>query len=245
MKNKREENTDHVSLPDKPKNDLSMTDSVDTSSGNTLKETNTLKGASSSMPVRNPNNQSLRKQAPTQKIGSLASASRNTRKSPRVDNRTKQRKKIRMGMVGVIFLVFIFTMIRAFKPSLFEVGAAQVDVKSEDGNGKIDDGSKLPLSWELPVPYPQQLRDPMCLVQKKTTVPNQEQVIAIDNEKEISEIIISGIVYTEDKPSILVGNMILYEGEEIMGIKILNINRDSIELEKDGNRWTQQVRHGI
>jgi len=243
MKNKREENTDHVSLPDKPKNDLSMTDSVDTSSGNTLKETNTLKGASSSMSVRDPKHQWLRKQMPTQKNGSLVSPSRNTRKFPKVDNRTKQRKKFRIGMVGVIFLIFIFTMIRAFKPSLFEVGADQVDVTLEDVDSKIDAGSKLPLNWELPVPYPQQLRDPMHLVLKKTTVPNQKQVVIIKDEKELPKIIISGIVYTEDKPSILVGNMILYKGDEIMGVKILNINRNSVELEQGDKKWTQQVRH--
>jgi len=81
------------------------------------------------------------------------------------------------------------------------------------------------------------------LVLKKTTAPNQKQVVIIKDEKELPKIIISGIVYTEDKPSILVGNMILYKGDEIMGVKILNINRNSVELEQGDKKWTQQVRH--
>jgi len=251
MNNERKENTDHVSLSDEPGNELSMPDPVNTSSGHTSKEANTLKGASasSSMSVRDQDNQRLRKQVPTQKNGTskkkgtLVSTLRNSRASGRADNRRKHRKNFMKGMVGVIFLVFMFTMIRAFKPSLFEVGAAQVDVTLEDVDSKIDSGSKLPLNWELPVPYPQQLRDPMHLVLKKTTAPNQKQVVIIKDEKELPKIIISGIVYTEDKPSILVGNMILYKGDEIMGVKILNINRNSVELEQGDKKWTQQVRH--
>jgi hypothetical protein len=57
-------------------------------------------------------------------------------------------------------------------------------------------------------------------------------------------IMIKDIVYSHDKPSAVIGSRIVYEGDEINGFIILNINRDSIEFEKDGERWRQNVREG-
>jgi len=245
MKNKLEENTNHVSLSDEPDMELSMPDSVSIGTDYAPEEKSSLIGAASSPADHDQDNYWLSQQSQTLKREAKhnnASASRNTR---RANNKLMKRKKFMMGLVGILSLVFIFAMVRAFKPSLFEAGAAQVDTLIEDIDGKIAARNKLSLQWEIPEPYPQQLRDPMSWTAQATPVPIPDPIVIKNDEGVSPVIVISGIVYTEDKPSILVDRQILYEGDEIMGVKILKISRNNVELEKGDKRWTEQVRHGI
>jgi len=49
-------------------------------------------------------------------------------------------------------------------------------------------------------------------------------------------------VYSEDKPSVVIGNRIVHVGDKINGVTIARINKDSVEFEKDGETWVQRVR---
>lgn len=62
-------------------------------------------------------------------------------------------------------------------------------------------------------------------------------------EKETSvESVVTGITYVEEEPSAVVGYDIVHEGDTIHGVKVVKIYRDKVEFEKDGKRWTQEVR---
>ncbi len=52
--------------------------------------------------------------------------------------------------------------------------------------------------------------------------------------------LIKAIAY-RGRPSVLIGDNILYEGDTIQGVKVLKINRATVEFEKNGHRWTQEV----
>jgi hypothetical protein len=52
--------------------------------------------------------------------------------------------------------------------------------------------------------------------------------------------LIIAIAYS-DSPSVLIGKELLSEGDTIRGVKVVKINRDTVEFEKDGARWTQQA----
>ncbi len=56
--------------------------------------------------------------------------------------------------------------------------------------------------------------------------------------------IVRDIVYSKDKPSAVIGSKIVYVGDKINDITIVKINRDSIEFERNGDRWEQNVRDG-
>ena len=62
-----------------------------------------------------------------------------------------------------------------------------------------------------------------------------------ETEKKI-KIIVKGILYTEDNPSVVIGNQIVHEGETIRGVSVIKISQDSVEFEMNGKRWTQKVR---
>jgi hypothetical protein len=52
--------------------------------------------------------------------------------------------------------------------------------------------------------------------------------------------LILAIAYS-DKPAVLIGKELLSEGDTIQGVKVIKIDRDIVEFEKNGRRWTQQA----
>jgi len=53
--------------------------------------------------------------------------------------------------------------------------------------------------------------------------------------------LITGIIYTEEKPSVVIDGEIVYEGDTIHGVKVIKIDRDRVEFKKKRKRWTQQA----
>jgi len=53
--------------------------------------------------------------------------------------------------------------------------------------------------------------------------------------------LITGILYSEDKPSAVIGNRIVYEGDTLHGINVVKIYKEKVEFEKNGKRWTQPI----
>jgi hypothetical protein len=52
---------------------------------------------------------------------------------------------------------------------------------------------------------------------------------------------LTGILYSEDKPTAIIGGKIAKEGDIINGMKVVEIHRDRVEFEKDGKKWTQRA----
>jgi thioredoxin 1 len=52
---------------------------------------------------------------------------------------------------------------------------------------------------------------------------------------------LTGILYTEDKPLVLVGGLIVGEGDVAGDVKVLKIHKDSVEFERSGKQWVQHM----
>jgi len=141
---------------------------------------------------------------------------------------TKQ--KAMVVMVPLLFIVLIFMLRGVFGTSVRKTEASAEDnapiAATADSNTKID--------WEIPAPYPTTLRDPMRLGPVTTTQAETEV-------STIAKLIVKSILYTEDNQSAVIGNQIMHEGEEIRGATIVKINKDRVEFEMNGKRWTQKV----
>jgi uncharacterized membrane protein len=61
-------------------------------------------------------------------------------------------------------------------------------------------------------------------------------------ELEFTKVPLTGILYSEDNPSAVIDGKVVKEGDIINGIKVVEIHKDGVEFEKDGMKWTQQVR---
>ena len=53
--------------------------------------------------------------------------------------------------------------------------------------------------------------------------------------------VVTGIVYSEDKPSAIIDRNVVHEGQTVHGVKVVKISRSRVEFEKQGSRWSQSV----
>ncbi len=86
------------------------------------------------------------------------------------------------------------------------------------------------IDWQIPEAYPTTLRDPM-----------QFKQVAMPTPDETGKLSIKGILYSEQNPSVIIGIEILHEGDKVSGATIVKINKDSVEFEMNGKKWTQKV----
>jgi len=138
------------------------------------------------------------------------------------------RQKTMVILVPVLFIVFIFVFIRVFStPSRAVATTAKLEPTdaAASSNNKID--------WQIPALYPATLRDPMQFGLVTTA--------ETETETETSRLVVKGIVYSEDKPAVVIGTEILREGEKVLGATIVKINTNSVEFEMNGKKWTQKV----
>ncbi|UCF43543.1 MAG: hypothetical protein JSV99_01040 [Planctomycetota bacterium] len=133
-----------------------------------------------------------------------------------------QRQKTMVILVPVLFIIMIFVFTRVFStPSRVTAQPAR-----SGPTGAV--ASSKDIDWEIPALYPAGLRDPM-------------QIGSTTTEVKTSELVVRGIVYSEDNPSAVVGNEIVHEGEEVMGAMVVKINSDSVVFKMNDKEWTQKV----
>lgn len=150
------------------------------------------------------------------------------------------RQKAMVIMVPVLALIMIFAFRQVLSKSPRQTkGAGKDDVpvvaKADTGNG---------IDWKRPEPIKIVTKDPPELPdESKGNNQNQQQSKTTGEVKTTTEtLIIKDIVYSDDKPSALIGSKIVYVGDVINGATIVKIDRDRIGFEKNGSRWEQKVR---
>lgn len=52
---------------------------------------------------------------------------------------------------------------------------------------------------------------------------------------------LTGILYSEDNPSAIIGGAIVKEGDMIDDVKVVKIRKNIVEFEKNGEKWTQET----
>jgi hypothetical protein len=131
-------------------------------------------------------------------------------------------------LMPVLILVFVFVLTRAFKqPSPASASSVSFTQKAIDVAKAAN--SKLKVNWKIPDLIPATLRDPM----KACSSSASKQ--APDN------ILIKGILYSNDRPAVLIDNKIFHKGDKVGASTIVKINKKDVEFESNGKTWTQQV----
>ena len=139
---------------------------------------------------------------------------------------SQSRHTATLVLIPVLLLVVVFV----FGRLLLQSG---VKGSKSDGNGSFSTAiaPKTEIQWEKPSSYPADLRDPM----------KEFSYSASPNATGAGDIVVRGIVWSEDSPAAVIGTEIIYRGQTVKGAKILNITKDSVEFERDGEAWTQKV----
>jgi len=152
----------------------------------------------------------------------------------------KQKAMVIMVPILAIVMIFAFRQVLSKSPRKTkgtEADGTQVVSNTDTGN-EID--------WVIPEPIKIITRDPIQLPDESSTQnANQStEQNGTANEQNQGLIMIKDIVFSKDKPSAVIGSRIVYVGDTINGMTIVKINRGSIEFEKDGERWKQDVNEG-
>jgi len=58
---------------------------------------------------------------------------------------------------------------------------------------------------------------------------------------EVEAWVVSGILYSDDNPSALIGRALVHEGDSIDSVDVVRIGQSFVEFEKAGRRWSQAV----
>ena len=126
-------------------------------------------------------------------------------------------------LIPVLFIILIFVVTQVFSTPSRKTPrpAAASSTHPLSAANKID--------WQIPDLYPTTLRDPMQFGSQTSAQPG------------LGELVLKGIVYSEDSPSAVVGTQIVRQGDKISCVTVVKINTDSVEFEMNGKSWTQKV----
>lgn len=145
-------------------------------------------------------------------------------------------KKMAM-MVGVLAAVFAVVMYI----SLGGVGKSTVNTKKDNSeeNGHSSATVIRPEDWKSPKPLSAELRNATSPVTQTSSV---EPTGTENTDTNPSELVVSGIVFSKNKPTAIINNQIFHEGETINGVRIVKITKEAVEFLDQENRWSQKVR---
>ena len=137
-------------------------------------------------------------------------------------------------LVGILSLVFGIVLF----VSLGGVGKTQaVAADATNGNPTTQSqaAKKTAQNWKSPNPLPKDLRNATSpeMVNSGTT--------QTGSTTDSGALTVKGIVFSKNKPSAIINNEILSEGQTFDGITITKITKETVEFEANEKRWTQTV----
>jgi hypothetical protein len=142
---------------------------------------------------------------------------------PGVDPRRQKAMLLLMPVLLVGMIVAILTVLRS--------GGVTGDAAAPNfAPSAADAVQKIEIAWKTPPPYPLNMRDPM-----------QTYSVRANRDQGAGTLRLTAIVYSEEQPSAVVNQEIVFQGTVIDGATVLKINLDSVEFQMDGKKWTQKV----
>ncbi|MBN1457762.1 MAG: general secretion pathway protein GspB [Sedimentisphaerales bacterium] len=133
------------------------------------------------------------------------------------------RQRVMAILIPMLSLIFVVVFTKVSGISFPSKASANIVAPSPDI--KLVDDIK---NWQIPEPYPKDLRDPMQFGSAGATASGHP--------------IITGIVYSDD-PTVMINGRIFRQGDEVVGAKIVKINKNSVVFKSGNQEWEQKVRH--
>jgi preprotein translocase subunit SecG len=142
------------------------------------------------------------------------------------------RQKIMIILIPVLFIIMIFMFRQVLSKAPQETEGSTNDDSSVTKTVRSDSE----IDWRIPEPIPMQIRDPIK-PGVMTVMPNAGQT----DSNNIGMLSVRGILFSQDKPSAVIGNKIVHLNDKIDNATVVQIDRDFVVFEKDGKRWTKKV----
>lgn len=87
------------------------------------------------------------------------------------------------------------------------------------------------IDWQIPAAYKAHADDPMA----RSLADLRHEV------KTVAQLIVKGTVISEDTAYAIIDTEIVQVGQKVLGATVVAISPDTVEFERDGTKWTQQV----
>ncbi|HEG42572.1 hypothetical protein LCGC14_2133420 [marine sediment metagenome] len=167
--------------------------------------------------------------------------------------KNEAKQKVFTFMIPVLIALLAYMIYDVFFASTNKPDIAIIHRgKTEERKRAIAEAHTL-ITWQIPDIYPYDLRDPMLedkldiYIKGQTLLPDGGQRKGADGKIYTKEeayelgldIYIDSILYSEINRSVVIENMILHEGDEVLKATIIKINKDSVDFERDGKKFTR------
>ena len=145
-------------------------------------------------------------------------------------------------LIPVLFVILIVAMSK-----VLSTPARKVKKPGGSGPAKVVTQDDLEIDWQVPEFYTATVRDPMQSGPKNVenvggsdTYPGSTN---IDTQTtKAGQLIVKGILYSSNIPTAVIGDKTVHVGDEVSGATVVKINKESVEFEKTGKKWSQKVR---
>ena len=145
------------------------------------------------------------------------------------------RQKVMVVMIPILFIIMIFMFRQVLWKAPAKTKAADKDKKSAIA---VKKSSSDDIEWKIPDPLPVQMRDPIRFEADAGSITGAQQT---SNSSDAAVLNVKSILYSDDKPSVVIGDRLVYLNGKINGAIVVEIHKDYIVFEKDGKRWSQKV----
>lgn len=145
------------------------------------------------------------------------------------------RQKAMMAMLPILALTLVVLLKNPLKPSSSSAETPSASVNA--GTPLVDSDIEIP--WEVPALLEAGGRDPMR--PPSPPVVDVTEAPAVEPAASHAELVVTGILYSPDRPSALVDTHVVREGQRISGATVVKIDADGVEFEMNGRTWRQTV----
>jgi hypothetical protein len=142
-----------------------------------------------------------------------------------------------MVLLIPVLAVVLWLLVREPMQPHSAAAAEEVTAPTESGTVDASETEYLGIEWEIPPLYQSSGRDPMQLAPPET----EAGPARVTQTYERFNLPLRGILYSEDRPVAMIGTSLAHEGQQIDGVTIVEITRESVEFEANGQRWTQTI----
>lgn len=148
------------------------------------------------------------------------------------------RQKIMVVMIPILFIVMIFM----FRQVLWKAPKKTKGAAREDKAVAVNKSSNSEIEWNIPDPIPAGMRDPIKFGENTTDSSNSQATSLNDDAGTMN---VKSILFSDDKPSAVIGHKLVYLNDKINGATVVDIQNDYVVFEKDGKKWSQKVAEDV
>ena len=168
-------------------------------------------------------------------------------------------RKLKLAVVAILFIVLGLVLL----PKLKSDPSGQKDSKALEAGIAINSIAKkepdVEINWQMPKPYSSTVGDPMERGHRRSaeTPVKIEQIVeeyieepfgpeaAVKEEYDDSDIVVKSILYSQKDSSAVIGEEfeIVYEGDTVLDATVIKINKDNVEFERDGRRFSKRLQN--